>query len=344
MKSPNKSYDGKPTAYLDHNVLDIFVNNRDLPFASELKEKYQIIYSDETLKEIKRTGDNGSHFLEVLESLEAMHLKIFVTENFKVTDQAVLKESSPFDAFKNYCANIEPIYEAMEKATAQSLLKFHGGRTGSDLDEINREQIDSFGGLMNYISDRANEVKDLVPGIDAAVSSYTNEMQNSFNEALAQSTSELRKHIEDELNYSGVQAYRNHMKVGPKQLNNIKPPYIIEKIWEIYKSLDGYSENNFSIEQFLGISRNPIYNREMYLHEKVTSAYNVLNVIGYHPDSKMKDDRRFTAAMSDAGHAAIASFSHYLFSRDAAFIHKTRAVYEYLNIKTQVIEVTINDA
>ncbi|SEJ13259.1 hypothetical protein SAMN05216201_1052 [Pseudomonas linyingensis] len=343
MKTPNNNYDGKPTVYLDHNILDLFVKTRDLPFASELKEKYQIIYSDETLKEIKRTGDNGSQFLEALESLEAMHLRIFVTESFKVTDRAILKELNPFDAFEDYCKNIEPIYEAMEKATAQSLLKFYGGRAGSDFEEINREQIDSFGGLMSYISDRVDEVKDLVPGVDAAVSAYTKEMQKSFNEALAQSTVELRKNIEDELNYSGVQTYRNHMKVGPVQLNNIEPPNVIEKIWSIYKTLDGYRENNFSIEQFLGLSQNPIYNREMYLHEKVTSVYNVLNVIGYYPDSKMKHDRRFTAAMSDAGHAAIASFSDFLFSRDAAFIHKTRAAYEYLNVKTQVIEVIVND-
>lgn len=224
MKTPNNNYDGKPTAYLDHNILDLFVKSRGLPFASELKEKYQIIYSDETLKEIKRTGENGSQFLEALESLEAMHLRIFVTESFKVTDQAVLKELNPFDAFKDYCKNIEPVYEAMEQATAQTLLKFYGGRAESDFDEINREQIGSFGGLMNYISDRVDEVKDLVPGIDAAVSAYTKEMQKSFNEALAQSTAELRKHIEDELKYSGVQTYRNHMKVGPVQLNNIEPP------------------------------------------------------------------------------------------------------------------------
>ncbi|MCK0186923.1 hypothetical protein MWU31_17000 [Aeromonas hydrophila] len=343
MRTPNKNYDGKPTAYLDHNILDIFVKNRDLPFASELREKYQIIYSDETLKEIKRTGDSGSKFLEVLECLEAMHLRIFITESFKITDKAILKESNPFDAFEDYCKNIEPVYEAMEKATAQSLLKFYGGRAGSDFDDINREQIDSFSHLMNYISDQVDEIKDLVPGIEAAVSAHTKEMQNSFNEALAQSTAELRKHIEDELNYSGVQTYRNHMNIGPVQLNNIEPPSVIEQIWSAYKTLDSHRENNYSIEQFLGISKNPIYNREMYLHEKVTSVYNVLNVIGYYPDSKMKHDRRFTAAMSDAGHAAIASFSDFLFSRDSAFIHKTRAAYEYLNVKTQVIEVIVND-
>ncbi|MDM5122778.1 hypothetical protein [Aeromonas rivipollensis] len=343
METSNHNYDGKPTAYLDHNILDIFVKNKYLPFSSELREKYQIIYSDETLKEIKRTGNCGSKFLEVLEDMEAMHVRIFLTENFKITDKAILKRRNPFDAFEDYCKNIEPVYETMEKATTQSLLKFYGGRAGSDFDDINREQIDSFSNLIKYISDQVDEIKDLVPGIETAVAAHAKEMQHSFNEALAQSTAELRKHIEDELNYSGVQTYRNHMNIGPVQLNNIQPPSVIEKIWSIYKTLDGYRESNFSIEQFLGISINPIYNREMYLHEKVISVYNVLNVIGYYPDSKMKHDRRFTAAMSDAGHAAIASFSDFLFSRDAAFIHKTRATYEYLNVKTQVIEVMVND-
>ncbi|WDL84048.1 hypothetical protein IU367_07680 [Aeromonas bestiarum] len=343
MKTPNNIYTGKPTAYLDHNIIDVFVKKRDLPFASELKEKYQIIYSNETLKEVKRTGTRGSEFLEVLESLEAMHLQIQITDSFQITDKAILRKSNPFDEFESYCKNIEPVYEMMEKATAQSLLKFYGGRAGSDFDNINREQVDSFSHLMSYISDQVDEIKGLVPGIESAVSSYTKEMQNSFNEALAQSTAELRKHIKDELNYSGIQTYRNHMNVGPVQLNNIQPPNVIEKIWSIYKSLDGYKESVFSIEQFLGISINPIYNREMFLHEKVTAIYNILNVIGYHPDSKMKHDRRFTAAMSDAEHAAIASFSDYIFSRDAAFIHKTRAAYEYLKVKTQVIEVIVND-
>lgn len=339
MKAPNQNYDGRPTAYLDHNILDVLVEKRDLPFASELKEKYQIIYSDETLKEIKRTGDNGSKFLEALEKLEAMHLQIFVTEKFEITDKAIIKELNPFDAFQNYCTNIEPVYEAMEKATAQSLLKFYGGRAGSGLDEINREQSDSFDGLINYILNQADELNSLAPGAYVAVSSYTKEMQKSFNEALTKSTAELRKHIEDESNYSGVQEYRNHMNVGPKQLNNIKPPNVIEKIWQIYKHLDGYREKNFSTDNFLGISCNPAYKREMYLHEKVLTAYNVLNIVGYYPDSRMKHDRRFTAAMSDAGHAAMASFASYLFSRDAALINKARAVYEYLNVKTKVIEV-----
>ncbi len=342
MTTQNNNYKGKPTAYLDHNILDLIVKNKNLPFTTELKEKYQVIYSNETLKEIKRTGDNGSQFLEALEHLEAMHIQILISDKFEVTNQATLRKINPHSAFENYCANIEPIFEAMENSTAQSLLKFYGGRSGSNLDDINREQIESFGNLMNYISDQAGELKDLDPEIEAIVASHTKGMLKTFSEAITQSTTELRKHIKDESNHSGIQTYRNHVNIGPVQLNNIEPPNVIEKIWRIYKNLESYRENNYSIEQFLGISISPIYNREMHPHEKVISAYNVLNVIGYHPDSKMKNNKRFTAAMSDAGHAAMASFSDALFSRDNAFIRKTRATYEYLNIKTKVIEIIVN--
>lgn len=341
MKPPINKYHGKMTAYLDHNILDLFVKNTDLLFEAELKEKYQIIYSDETLKEIRRSGVDGSHFLEVLKNLNAMHLQILVTDRFEVTNQAILKETNPFDAFENYCANVEPIYLAMEKATAQTLLKFYGGRKESDFDEISNEQIESFDNLMNYMTDKFSEIKHLTPGIESSVSTITKDLQRSFREAIEQSTEMLQKNIGNEVDYSAVEMYRNHFKIGPKQLNNIEAPSVITKIWEIYKNLEGHE--NYSIEQFLGISRNLIYNREMFLHEKVTSTYNVLNVIGYYPDSKMKHERRFTAAMSDAGHASIGSFSDFIFSGDTAFIHKTRAAYEYLNVKTKVIEVIVND-
>jgi len=80
----------------------------------------------------------------------------------------------------------------------------------------------------------------------------------------------------------------------------------------------------------------------MHLFEKVTSAYNVLNVVGYYPDSKMNNHRRFTAAMSDAGHASMASFCDVVLSADGRFVNKTRAVYEFLNARTQVISVKVN--
>ncbi len=54
-------------------------------------------------------------------------------------------------------------------------------------------------------------------------------MKNKHDSAVTQSTNELRKHVVDESNYSGVKIYRDHTGIGPMQLNNIEPPNVIEK-------------------------------------------------------------------------------------------------------------------
>ena len=345
MENSTPRYQGKPTAYLDHNILDLLVKNPSLAFGAELKEKFQVLYSDENLKEIKRTGENGSSYLKLFEELGAMYLKLVLTPKFEVTGDATITELNPFVAFDNYCENIEPIYENIEKSMSQSLLKFYGGRNDANFDDINNGQIDAFDDLMTHLQDLGKELSETEANSDirAQISAYTTDMKKKHDVALAQSANELRKHVDDENNYSGVKNYRDHTGIGPMQLNNIEPPNVIEKIWEAHSELDGYKGHDFSIEQFYGISLSPIYNREMFFFEKITSTYNVLNVVGYHPDSKMKKERRFTAAMSDAGHASIGSFADYVFSRDLAFVKKTRACYEFLNTKSQVIEVTVSD-
>ncbi len=60
-------YSGKPTAYLDQNILDVLRKHNPIDFKDELLEKYQIVYSDETLKEIKRSGQNHEEFLKILQ-------------------------------------------------------------------------------------------------------------------------------------------------------------------------------------------------------------------------------------------------------------------------------------
>ena len=62
-------YSGKPTLYLDQNILDLFVKNSVGSFGRELMDKFQIVYSDETLKEIRRSSGYESDFLNVLKDL-----------------------------------------------------------------------------------------------------------------------------------------------------------------------------------------------------------------------------------------------------------------------------------
>lgn len=334
-------YSGKSTAYLDQNILDILRKHNPRGFKDELLEKYQIVYSDETLKEIKRSGENYKDFLKILQELKAYHLKVCINEDFTPRGDAIIADRDPFDTYIEYCENLALVYENIQEATASSLFKFYGGNSNQSFDDINKLQSKSFEGLLKYISEQTEEFEYMFPDLAEDIKQSLGKMQQSFDYALNQSALEMKKHVENDRNWSGVKRYRDTTGIGPVQLNNIKLPKVIEQIWEFHKSLELYRE--FSIEQFLGISKNPIYHfREMHLFEKVTSAYNVLNVVGYYPDSKMKNKKRFTAAMSDAGHASMASFCDIVLSADSAFINKTRAVYEFLNVRTQVISVKVN--
>lgn len=99
-------YSGKPTLYLDQNILDLFVKNSVGSFGQELMDNFQIVYSDETLKEIRRSSGYESDFLKVLKDLGSYHLKIVVEQpGFIITDKATITSRDVFEAFEEYCSN-----------------------------------------------------------------------------------------------------------------------------------------------------------------------------------------------------------------------------------------------
>lgn len=342
MNIPIPEYQGKPVVYLDQNVLSLFVKGIDLGFFERLINGYQVVYSDEILREIKRCGKDFSKFLDALELMSAMHFRFDITASFEVLDRVIVKHVSPYDAYDAFC-QIEPVYDLMIAATRQTTLKFFGGRQGSDLDDIKSEQIYAFEKLMEHISDVTDGSDDVPPEMQRSIRDYQRVLRDQFNEALSLSTAQMRQHISNEEEWSGVKDYREATGAGPVELNNIKSPNVIEKIWTVYQGLEGYKGEGFSIEQFLGISQNSIYNREMHEHEKINAIYNLLNVIGYNQDSKLTQESRHIAATSDAAHAAIAASANALLSGDKAFVAKVRAIYEYLKVDVQVGLIVVND-
>lgn len=329
----------KPTAYLDQNLLDLFLKYPELKFEAELVENYHVVYSDETLKEIKRSSNR--EFLSVLSRLEARYLKVQLDGDFVPTGNAYILETNPFDTFDNYVINIHPVYEKMMEATTLSLHKFYGGQQGSSLDDLNDVQIDAFDGLMAHIREQAELLSKSSSDIKEATEKSTEIMSNQFNDALKLTTQHMRAVTTGEEDFSAVKEYRSVTGVGPSVLNNIKHPNVIQKIWDIHKELPDYRMLNLSIDQFLGID-SKIHPRPLHLYEKVTCAYNVLNLIGYFPDKQMERERKFVASMSDAGHASMASFCNVVLSNDNRFVTKAIAVYEYLGAQTRVINVKIN--
>jgi hypothetical protein len=335
------SYDGRATVYLDQNVLTMALKERDPDFFRRLVHGFQVVYSDDTLREIKRSG-HPEKFLQVLCDLNAMHFKYELEPSFNPTGRVLLCSLSPHQAYDHYLT-IEPVYDALLAAAHQSTLKMYGGRKDSSFEDISDEQVDAFQRLIDHLSAQRNELVDSHPEVADGMAKQIDSLQEQYNAALLLSAQEMAKHVDEANEVSGISRYREAVGAGPKQLNNIEAPNVIQKIWAMYQDLEGYKGMGFSIDDFLGISVNPIYGRAMHQHEQVTGIYNVLNVIGYKPDSRLDRENRHVAAISDAAHAAIASHAQLLLSADTAFVAKARAIYEYLQIPTDVGLVSSGD-
>lgn len=346
MVNESNQYQGKPIAYLDQNILDVFVDGEYEELAENLKSNFQIVYSDETLKEIQRSGDYADKFLSVLRDLDSYYLKLVLEQpEFKETDKATLTNSDPFDAFREYCENTKE-YDYIQSSIERWLFKYSGGLNGVGISEIHDIQKEAFHKLMNELRTQLQEISDKNPEIEYLFDEYEKDMTAKLEGALDESERLFEENISDDKNWSGIKEFRNATKLGPKELNNIKPPDVLKKIWEKYKSLPPFNGMDIGIEDFFGLKQhNSIFpDRPHFKHQKVTGIYNMLNSLGYWPDSKVHKERRFVSALSDTSHASMASFCHVLLSRDEAFVKKVQAAYEYLEIPTIVRLVVVKNA
>jgi len=335
-------YSGKPTLYLDQNIIDLFVKNGLGSFGQQLMDKFQIVYSDETLKEIRRSTGFENNFLNVLKELDSYHLKIVVEQpGFIITDKATITSRDIFEAFEEYCSN-DNEYGSIENSMSKWQFKFSGGRSGDSISDIHEEQLAAFSQLMRGMLDNADE---LPVELREQLEGYSVLKMEQYKSTLHEIENTMSKDIPDTKDWNGIKSYRDSMDIGPKELNNIEPPKVIEKIWDIFKGKAPENHQIKSLDDFFQIRINPIYpDRPYHLHQKVAGMYNMLNTLGYFPDSKVHKERRFIAAMSDNRHASIASFCNVLLSRDENFVKKVRAIYEYLKLPTEVILVKVNNA
>ncbi|MFZ0022590.1 hypothetical protein [Acinetobacter sp.] len=129
--------------------------------------------------------------------------------------------------------------------------------------------------------------------------------------------------------------------ISAKQLNNINMPQVVEKIWNLYKEKEDYK--NFTIDDFWTINvleKNK--ERKLYKYEKVNIIYNMMNFIGFYSDTKLDHVNGVQRSISDFTHAQIASFCHFFFTNDNNLIKKVDAIYEYLDIPTQLAHIDVN--
>jgi len=113
MSEPEHS--GKPLAYLDQNILDLFSEYKEKPLLSRdsdffryLKEEVQAVYSPITLEEIYRSVIKGKsskycvEFLDILRELNAHYIALNTNEHGTLTNTIFRSWDDPLVHFNNY--------------------------------------------------------------------------------------------------------------------------------------------------------------------------------------------------------------------------------------------------
>lgn len=132
------------------------------------------------------------------------------------------------------------------------------GRTESALIDIASRQVEAFDTLSQRLSAPLDELDQKRPRLRAPIEQYLESLQSECEQIAAIAAAEMTKHI-GETGQSGVNNYRASVGLKLKELNNLKLPRVIEKIGHACWQVDGYREQGYTIEDFLGIASNPVY-------------------------------------------------------------------------------------
>lgn len=312
--------------YLDHQILDSFLKERQLGLKRLLGgTNVQVVYSNENLHEISKSSGFEQQFLSLLNELNAKHFHVILDSQFRNTGKAILDERESSDIYSAFLENKKESPSG-DFGLSEMLGKFYGGQQNKTYREIFQTGSE-----------------DLTKLLDELKSSLRNEsIPNAINkEALQQAISniqlllpEMYSSFGDELTAAlgdtPIKNIETALELGPKELQTIKGPRVLQQIWElISKKL---SDDSITIEKFFGIvSLNENDDRERTTLEKVNAIYHQLNVVGYYRDSKMHKERRFRASVSDMTHAGLATFCDVFICLDEDLSRKAKAAYEYLN-------------
>jgi hypothetical protein len=324
----------KPLIYLDQNIYDKIRREPLENLKDELKNAFTIVYSDENLKEIdgNKLENLKEEYIRILESFEPIYMKVVLNDKFRITDGVSFYKGPVRDFLKELRSNLSDLPH-MSESMIKLANKFAGGQKGIKFDEIINEQKQDFTKLMTSIKVNMTPETQNAPFIIDKV----NQMEETFDETSCQMKAGLNKQILDQANFRGYKGFRDLFQIGPKQLQNISPPNVIQKIWAELSNMMKL-KNEITFEQFFHLDTNPIYpNEEFPIYSKVGRLYNVLNLVGYYQDKDIEKLNRFSGSLYDSNHVSNAIFCNCFMTSDYALVKKCAAIYEYLNIGTKIL-------
>lgn len=295
------------------------------------------VYSQETLREIKRSVGFEESFLAVLNDIGAKYIVPIFEDNL-YSGKANIHKLDAFKTYSHFCENEYPM-PALGYGLTGMLQKFYGGRKNQSFKEIFLGGVDELKALL----DEAITDFDDIDGLDDTTKDQIQKFIIDMPELLKQQYQLITPEMDKEQT-PPVKQFEEVTQLGPKVLKNIKPPRVLEQIFNLLQK-NMPPVRDLDIDIFFGVKLQAFESnsdREKTLLEKVNAIYHQLNFLGYYRDSEMKNERGFIRHSSDMTHAGIATFCQLILSGDEGLVKKAEAAYEYLGVNTKIVYLQAN--
>lgn len=307
--------------YLDHTYLDLFVKGRITSLPREKAgTRLVVVYSDETLREIERSTGVETAFLDVLARLEARYLVPHVAGG-RFADSADLLSVDPHAEYQEFHDSRIDVggADVLLLRVAQAL---SGVRPDLRVQDLLADVKRHGRGMADEPVERAKQLEDLPHDLRDQLHGMRRLLEEIEASTLSADFSQP----------ASVKEVDRHRVGGPLRLNNIRPPKVVEQIWE---RLPQAVKEKTSIEAYFGIEQKG--DTPMSLADKARWVFSVLDSVGYYRDRKLKTDSKVDSLLSDMGHAAFASYCHAFATLDERLARKASAAYEFVGCPTKVL-------
>ncbi|MDN5501017.1 MAG: hypothetical protein L0G80_13935 [Shewanella sp.] len=334
----------KPLTYLDQNVLSILKGKDEEPLKDFIKDKCQVVYSNETLKEIYRSemslgnqelGESfgAISYLKLLSDLDAVHIHPeFTLPEWKPTGRVVTNYDHPIDVYISYCGSNCQTETPIDSGLLVNR-KLYGDKSELTWAEVEAEMLKGFSQLLESTVQQCIDEGCRGAPLDAFTSSIPSliDMHKSITQKMIGNLQ-----ASDEYLTNLAAQIRSKTDIDTVHLNNISSPNVVKKIWDAIKESELVQKSGLNIDALF----NPLAQLNepalSFKFQQVNGVYMNLHLLGYWPDEKVEASR-YHAHASDMSHGTMASFADILISRDKKFLNKISATYEYLEINTKTI-------
>jgi hypothetical protein len=142
--------------------------------------------------------------------------------------------------------------------------------------------------------------------------------------------------------FDQMKVFRQELQLSPAELNNIKPPNVIDKLDRTVteKASGRFPEltSGFGVRALLETVVKYFPASAGYgIENKMAAAFSGLNFLGFWPDNAKKTTP--IASFHDSMHAGNAALCSYFVTEDKALRIKTQAVYELFGVETEVVDI-----